>query len=202
VPAPVSGPDGDRQPDLGGGRPDRVVDGVAVRDPRGARQEHRCEPAGRRHPPDLRRGGLGPLRRHHQRAVEARLVPQPAVDQPVVVGGREPGGQARVRQHGEARRLVRVGDRERDVERVEHVLAQLLEREAGEHRAGLDRRGVVGVAADPAGRVDPRVRRHREPRDTGALDQLARMRVGVRHELPERAVRDVDVAVDEHSLTA
>jgi hypothetical protein len=127
-------------------------------------------------------------------------VAQPGLDEPVVVRARKPGREPRIRQHREARRLVRVRQRERDVEPIEHMTAQLIEREAREHRARLDGLGVVRIPPDPAGGVHPGIRRHAQPGHPGALDQLTGVGVGKRHELLDRAVRDVDIAIDEHAL--
>ena len=111
--------DGHREPELVRRLPDRVVDGVAIRDARRAGKEDADELVPAADPPDLARCRLWPLRRNDDHPPEPRLGSQPVLQQPIVVGAAEPGRELRVREHREHGGLVGLDDSDVDAVRVE-----------------------------------------------------------------------------------
>ena len=179
------------------GLPDRVVDRVAVRDARAAGQEDADELVAPADAADLLRGLVRVLCRDRDQPAQPRLLLEVRLERPVVVGGRELRGEHRVGQDAErAGDVVGRRDADRDVVRVEHLRAHLVEVDRVEARVVA--LGVERVLAHPAGRVVPGIAGQREPVVPGVQQQLARRRIGVVDEVERRVRADVDVAVDEH----
>ena len=187
----------DRQAELVGGGPERVVNGVAVRDSRAARKEDADELVAVAEAADLVGRCRGVLRRHDEHAAQARLLLQPVLEEPVVVGAAQARCQVGVREDGERGRLVRLDDPERHVVHVEVALPEQVEGEVREVRV-VRGRALVDVVPEPAGRVVPGIGRHREAVRAGGDHELAGRRVEVRQEIRDGLVADVDVAVDQH----
>ena len=188
----------DGKAELVGGRPQRVVHGVAVRDARTPRQEHPDELVATAEPADLVGRCLGVLRGHDEHPAQARLLLQPVLEQPVVVGAAEPCREVRVGEDGERGRLVRLDDPERHLVHVEVALAEQVEGEVCEVRV-VRSRALVDVVPEPAGRMVPGIGGHREAVGAGGDDELAGRGVEVRQEIGDGLVADVDVAVDQHA---
>ena len=146
------------------GAPDRIVDRVAVRDPRRAGEEDAGDLVARAEPADLGRRGLGMLRRDDEQPAQARLRLEPLGQQPVVVAAAQAGGEQRVGQDAKAAASsgVRIPTVTSNGSRT--FVAHAVERLADELGTLGGRLAVVGVRAQPAGGVVPGVGRHARAR--------------------------------------
>ena len=193
---------GDGKAELVARPPDRVVHGVAVRDPRGAGQEDAGDLIALAEPPDLRRGGLGMLRRDDEQPAQARLALEPLGEQPVVVAA----AQRRRRAAGWAASAKAAASSGVRIPKVTSNGSSTLSRTRSSvwptsWAPSARRLAVVGVRPQPAGGVVPGVGRHAQPVGPRLEDELARRAVEIGQQIAQRVVADVDVAIDEHAHT-
>ena len=181
--------DGDGKPALGGGLEDRKVARLAVGPVGAPAEKHLDEAFVLGHAPDLGRGRLRVLGRAEDRRAEARLLGEPPLAEPLVVGAGELGRAVGARHERDEHRVVPVQDPDLGAARIEELAA---------HHVHVGRRRVsvlLDVGPEPGRRVHPGVAGYPERRALAA-EPLALGRIDIAEEFLDVPDLRVDVAVD------
>ena len=177
------------KPALGGGLEDREIARLAVGPVGAPAEKHLDEAFVLGHAPDLGRGRLRVLGRAEDRRAEARLLGEPPLAEPLVVGAGELGRAVGARHERDEHRVVPVQDPDLGAARIEELAA---------HHVHVGRRRVsvlLDVGPEPGRRVHPGVAGYPERRALAA-EPLALGRIDIAEEFLDVPDLRVDVAVD------